>query len=107
MGKKQRKNKKKKRLRKLLTACDPEIGVLSLLIVQAQVGKFPYCGGEIKKFYAAEPDKLIAQADLPADVEKAWKRGQWKAVSRHLVTRTESQEDEPPTELPTGRGWPP
>ncbi len=100
------KRKKKRRLKKLLKACDPETSVLSLLIVQAWAGRFPFFGGEIRKFYAESPDKLIAQAELPSHIETAWKKGKWKAVAKYLETESSAAE-KPPTEVPTNRGWPP
>ncbi len=104
MGKRKKKRKRgKRRLRKWLKACDPEISVLSLLIVQAQVADFPYFGGEIRRLYAEDPDKLLAQANLPAKIAEAWKRGQWKKVGKLF----EALPDDIGPGLPNERGWPP
>ncbi len=103
MGKR-KKRRKKRRLKKLLRACDPEISVLSLLIVQAQVADFPFFGGEIQRVYADDPDKLIAQANLTFEQRKAWKEGKWKAFVKHLGGSLEPGET---PELPSARGWPP
>ena len=106
MGKRKKRNKRKKRrLRKLLKACDPEISILCLLIVQAQVADFPFFGGEIQRTYADHRDKLIAQAELTTEQEEAWKKGKWKTFVKLL--KGDVGLEGLPTELPTARGWPP
>jgi hypothetical protein len=101
MGKR---TKKKRRLRKLLKACDPEISVLSLLIVQAQVIKErKNFSGMLERRYAENPDELIRMADLKPEMETAWKAGKWKTLRKLFKGSSEAIKPN----MPTGRGWPP
>ncbi len=93
-----------RRLEEWLDSCDPELTVLCVLIAQNQffdTDPHSYAGGELERLYGENPDRLLAEANLPEDMWETWKVGRWDVIEKYFTA------DFPgPSGLPAERGFP-
>ncbi len=90
------------RLRDWLDACDPELAVLCILIVQTIFTRPPDYSG-LDRYFAENRSELIERAHL-GRLRELWERRDWEALEARIQIRGVSPPFDP--NMPVVRGLP-